>query len=82
VTTRHGFIPELLDETQAYFVDSESAAMLADTLCHIDKHREEARQKASNARFAVEARFLETRVLGQLRELYRRALHHASGETG
>ena len=82
VTTRHGFIPELLDETQAYFVDSRSAATLADTLCHIDKHREEARQKAGNARFAVEARFLETRVLGQLRELYRRTLHRASGESG
>jgi glycosyltransferase involved in cell wall biosynthesis len=78
VTTRHGFIPELLGEAQAYFVDSESASMLADTLCHIDNHREEARRKASNARSAVEARFLETRVLGQLRELYRRSLRRAS----
>jgi glycosyltransferase involved in cell wall biosynthesis len=81
VTTRHGFIPELLDNTAAYFVDPASADGLAAMLIHIGKHREEARQKASNARAAVQERFMEAHVLAQLRELYRRTLHRAWGRT-
>ena len=72
--TRHGFITELLDETSAYFVQSESADTIADALVHIDTHRDEAQRKADNARSTVQERFLETRVLGQLREVYRRVL--------
>ena len=76
VTTRHGFIPELLDEDSAYFLKSGSADEIADALVHIDTHREEARRKAANARFTVQQRFTEAIVLGQLRELYRCALGH------
>ncbi|HET9390711.1 MAG TPA: glycosyltransferase family 4 protein [Steroidobacteraceae bacterium] len=77
VTTRHGFIPELLDESDAYFVDSGSAQALASTLLHIDRHRDEARRKSCSARAAVQRRFMEARVLGDLRDLYRRTLHPA-----
>jgi glycosyltransferase involved in cell wall biosynthesis len=77
VTTRHGFIPELLDNTAAYFVHPASAHGLADALVHIDKHREEARRKASNARSAVQERYMEAHVLGELGELYRRTLRRA-----
>lgn len=74
VTTRHGFIPEFLDETAAYFVPSASADSLAATLVHIDGHRDEARRKAAVARSVVLERFMEPLVLGRLRELYRHTL--------
>ena len=77
VTTRHGFIPELLDETAAYFLDSCSAAAIAGMLLHIDRHREEARLKAANARLAVQSHFMEAQVLGRLRDLYRSTLRRA-----
>jgi glycosyltransferase involved in cell wall biosynthesis len=74
VTTRHGFISELLDDAAAYFIDSGSADAVAERLAHIDAHRDEARRKAYNARGIVQERFTETRVLGQLREIYLSAL--------
>jgi glycosyltransferase involved in cell wall biosynthesis len=74
VTTRHGFIPEMLDDNSAYFLESGSVEEIADTLAHIDTHREEARRKAANARSTVQQRFTEAIVLGQLREHYRSAL--------
>jgi glycosyltransferase involved in cell wall biosynthesis len=77
VTTRHGFIPELLDNTAAYFVHPASPANLADTLVHIDNNREEARRKAGNARSVVKERYMEAHVLGELAELYRRTLRRA-----
>jgi glycosyltransferase involved in cell wall biosynthesis len=77
VTTRHGFIPELLDNSAAYFVHPASAHALADTLVHINNNREEARRKASNARSAVQERYMEAHVLGELAELYRRTLRRA-----
>jgi len=61
----------------AYFVHPASAHGLADALVHIDKHREEARRKASNARSAVQERYMEAHVLGELGELYRRTLRRA-----
>jgi glycosyltransferase involved in cell wall biosynthesis len=79
VTTRHGFITELLDDSSAYFVDSNSADGIAEMLVHIDAHRDEARHKGDNARSIAQKRFTEANVLGQLRELYRRALGGASG---
>lgn len=79
VTTRHGFISELLDESSAYFVESGSADSIADMLVHIDKHREEALRKGDVGRQVVEERFMEARVLGRLRDLYRAALQHARG---
>lgn len=79
VTTRHGFITELLDETSAYFVDSVSADAVADMLVHIDTHRIEAQRKADTARSIVQERFMEAHVLGQLRELYLSALSCAHG---
>jgi glycosyltransferase involved in cell wall biosynthesis len=79
VTTRRGFISELLDETSAYFVDAESGDAIADMLVHIDTHREEAQRKAQNARSVVEERFTEARVLGQLRKLYLSTLNGARG---
>jgi glycosyltransferase involved in cell wall biosynthesis len=77
VTTRHGFIPELLSETDAYFVAPSSADELAAALLYIDSNRDEARQKAGAARAALQARYTEARVLGQLRDLYHRALQQA-----
>jgi glycosyltransferase involved in cell wall biosynthesis len=77
VTTRHGFISELLDESSAYFLDSGSADEVAARLLHIDAHRNEARRKGDNARLTVQDRFMESRVLGQLREHYRGALRRA-----
>jgi glycosyltransferase involved in cell wall biosynthesis len=79
VTTRQGFISELLDETSAYFVDAGSAGAIADMLVHIDTHRNEAQQKAHSARSAVQERFTEAQVLGQLRKLYLRTLGGARG---
>lgn len=77
VTTRQGFISELLDDGAAYFIDSGSAAAVAEKLAYIDVHRDEARRKAHNARAIVEKRFTEAKVLGQLREIYLCALHRA-----
>jgi hypothetical protein len=48
-------------------------------LVHIDKHREEALRKGDVGRQVVEERFMEARVLGRLRDLYRAALQHARG---
>ena len=79
VTTRHGFIAELLDDTSAYFLDSSSAEAVADALVHVDSHRDEARHKGDNARSTVQERFTEANVLGKLRELYRRALRRKKG---
>jgi glycosyltransferase involved in cell wall biosynthesis len=79
VSTRHGFISELLDETSAYFVESESADAIADRLVHIHGNRLEAQHKADNARSTVQERFTEAQVLGQLREYYLSALAHARG---
>jgi glycosyltransferase involved in cell wall biosynthesis len=76
-TTRHGFISELLDESSAYFLDSGSAEDVAATLLHIEAHRDEARRKGDNARSTVHDRFMETRVLGQLRRHYLSALRRA-----
>jgi glycosyltransferase involved in cell wall biosynthesis len=77
VTTRHGFIAELLDETSAYFLDSGSADDVAATLFHIDAHRDEAQRKGDIARSMVQERFMESRVLGQLRQHYLGALRRA-----
>ena len=77
VATRAGFIPELLDDSAAYFVRPSSAQALADTLVHIDQHREEARRKASHARSTVEERYTEEHVLGELTQIYRRTLERA-----
>ncbi len=74
VTTRHGFITELLDDTSAYFLESNSSEAVADMLVHVDSHRDEARHKGDNGRCTLQKRFTEANVLGQLRELYRRAL--------
>jgi glycosyltransferase involved in cell wall biosynthesis len=77
VTTRHGFISELLDESSAYFLDSGSAEEVAAKLVHIDAFRDEAERKGDNARSTVQERFMESRVLGQLREHYLGALRRA-----
>ena len=77
VTTRHGFIPELLDDRSAYFVQPGSTGEIAKALIHIDNNREEARAKAGNARSAVQERYMESRVLGELGRLYRRTLRRA-----
>jgi glycosyltransferase involved in cell wall biosynthesis len=77
VTTRHGFITEVLDESSAFFVKSQSAGSIADTLVHIDANRIEAQCKAENARSTVREHFTEAQVLGQLREHYLRALRRA-----
>ena len=74
VTTRHGFIAELLDDSAAYFIEQGAPDGLADVLVHVDRHRDEARSKAHAAREVVRERFTEALILGQLRELYRRAL--------
>lgn len=79
VSTRHGFITELLDETSAYFIDSGSAEAVAKMLIHINSHRDEARKKAANARSTVQRRFTEANVLGQLRETYRTVLGKKPG---
>lgn len=79
VSTRHGFISELLDETSAYFVESESIGAIADRLVHIHGNRVEAQHKADKARSTVQARFTEAQVLGHLREYYLSALGHARG---
>ena len=78
VTTRHGFIPELLDESTAYFVEPGSAQAIADALVRIDANREEACDKASKARAEVAARFSEAGVLGNLREHYQRVLRRST----
>jgi glycosyltransferase involved in cell wall biosynthesis len=77
VTTRHGFIAELLDDTSAYFLDRGSADDVATKLLHIDAHRGEAERKGDIARSTVQERFMEARVLGQLREHYLGALRRA-----
>jgi glycosyltransferase involved in cell wall biosynthesis len=77
VTTRHGFISELLDDGAAYFIDSGSAEAVAERLVRIDAHREEAQRKANRARAIVEERFTEAKVLGWLREIYLSALGRA-----
>jgi glycosyltransferase involved in cell wall biosynthesis len=77
VTTRHGFIPELLDNSAAYFVPPASAPALSGALVHIDNNRDEARRKASNARSVVQERYMEAHVLGQLAALYRLTLRRA-----
>jgi glycosyltransferase involved in cell wall biosynthesis len=74
VTTRHGFIGELLDDSCAYFLESGSPAAIADMLVHINSYRDEARTKGDNARVMVEKSFMEMQVLGRLRGLYRGAL--------
>ena len=74
MTTRHGFIGELLDDTSAYFVESGSAAAVGDMLIHIDQRRGEAQRKADIARSTVQERFMEATVLGRLRDLYRSVL--------
>ena len=74
VTTKHGFIPELLDESSAYFVEPGSRVHVAETLAHIHTHRDEARAKADNARVTLRERYTESIVLGRLREDYRRVL--------
>jgi glycosyltransferase involved in cell wall biosynthesis len=78
VTTRHGFIGELLDDTSAYFVASGSADAVAGALVDIGAHRDEARRKGDKGRITVQTRFTETIVLGRLRELYRRTLRRVS----
>lgn len=78
VATRHGFIPDLLDESSAYFVRSASADAISDILVHIDTHRDEAQRKADNARSTVQERFMEAHVLGQLREIYHSVLRQAA----
>jgi glycosyltransferase involved in cell wall biosynthesis len=79
VSTRHGFITELLDETSAYFLDAGSADAVAKLLIDIDLHRDEARRRAQNARAVVQERFTEAKVLGRLRELYLAVLSRQSG---
>ncbi len=79
VSTRHGFITELLDETSAYFLDAGSADAVAKLLIYIDLHRDEARRRAQNARAVVQERFTEAKVLGRLRELYLAVLSRQSG---
>ena len=74
VTTRQGFIGEMLDDTSAYFVESGSAAAVGDMLIHIDQRRGEAQRKADIARSTVQERFMEATVLGRLRDLYRSVL--------
>lgn len=81
VSTRHGFITELLDETSAFFLDAGSADAVAKMLAYIDQHRDEARRRAQNARAVVQERFTEEKVLGRLRELYKAALSRESGAT-
>jgi glycosyltransferase involved in cell wall biosynthesis len=78
VTTRHGFIAELLDESSAYFILPGSAATVAEVLGTINAHREEARKKASKARWFVQQHFTEERVLGRLREYYLSTLQRGS----
>jgi glycosyltransferase involved in cell wall biosynthesis len=82
VTTRQGFISDLLDESSAYFVGSGSADAIAEVLVHIDTHRDEARRKAEAARSTVQERFLEAHVLGRLHEIYRSVLRHAARTDG
>ena len=74
VTTRHGFIEELLDSSCAYFLATGSAEAIAGALLHIDSHRAEARLKGDNARELVERSYMESRVLGKLSLLYQTAL--------
>jgi glycosyltransferase involved in cell wall biosynthesis len=79
VSTRHGFITELLDETSAYLLDEGSADAVANMLLYIDVHRDEARRRAESARAVVQERFTEAKVLGQLREVYRATLSRQPG---
>ena len=72
VTTRHGFIPSVLDESACYFVEKQSPDSIASALETIDRHRDSARAKAANARAILLQRYSSDVVVPILENMYRR----------
>ena len=75
VTTRHGFIPTILDDSSCYFVDKESAESLSHAICQIAADREGARVKSVAAREILQKRFSSDQVIPVLERVYQRLVH-------
>ena len=74
ITTRQGFLGDVLSEDAAYFLDRVTAGELAKTLIAIAGDGDRARKKASRARSWLKAEFTSTQASERLRTAYARAL--------
>jgi len=72
VTTRHGFIPEVLNEESCYFVETNSAQSIAEALSNIDANRDQARAKAQIARSLLQQEYSSDIQIPVLETIYRR----------
>ncbi len=72
VTTRHGFIASVLDESACYFVDKNSPDSITAALVMVDGDREGARKKAASARALLRDRYSSDTVIPVLEQIYRR----------
>ena len=79
VTTRQGFVAELLDERTAYFIEKGQPGAISGALLYIDTHRDEACAKAQGAHRVLRERFVDNIVLEELRGHYRRAMLRRDG---
>jgi glycosyltransferase involved in cell wall biosynthesis len=82
VTTRHGYIPEIIDEDAAYFVQKRSATAVGQALEMIDHDREEARLRASKSQARAAKEFTDQAVLPQLRTHYVNIVSRSFSEDG
>jgi glycosyltransferase involved in cell wall biosynthesis len=72
LTTRHGFIPSVIEESACYFVEKKSPVSITEALKRIDSNREEARARASRARTILEKRYSSDVVIPVLDGIYGR----------
>jgi glycosyltransferase involved in cell wall biosynthesis len=70
ITTKKGYITDVLDESTAYFVDPESPKQICDTLIYINNHRDEANQKGLAGWNHVKSHYTDQIVLDKLYKMY------------
>ena len=78
VCTRHGFLPDILTDESAYFVEKGNVAELANIFLQIDADRVCARLKAKNGRSVLMLNFTSRKSFKELEEHYSRILAAAT----
>ena len=71
VSTKNGFLGTVLNDECAYWVEPLSVSGIADKMIEIDKNRNEARLRASKAKYRVEEMFSDRGALEKMQVAYK-----------
>lgn len=74
ITTKHGYISDVLDDDTAYFIEKESPQSISNALSYVDVNRDLAVIKAKCAKQKLERCYLDNVILKNLEKYYSDAI--------